>query len=143
MTALVIGVDEAGRGCLAGPVFAAAVVWSDVQLAHANKDFPLIRDSKKLSSKQRQEAHDYIIEHAAAYAVAYADANAVDDMGVMGATMSAMHEAINEVSTVDLARQGGRQRVLALAGRDPRVHSQGRRQGAEHRCCKHPCQGDA
>ena len=72
------GCDEAGRGCLAGPVFAAAVILA--------KDFehPLLNDSKQLSEKQRKEARKIVEEEAIAWAVAQVDPREIDSVSKHG-----------------------------------------------------------
>lgn len=83
------GCDEAGRGCLAGPVFAAAVV-----LPH---DFyhPLLNDSKKLSEAQRATLRPIIEQQAVAWAVCSADVAEIDTVNILRASFGAMHRAIN------------------------------------------------
>ena len=53
-----VGIDEAGKGCIAGPVYAAAVIWDE------NINHIYLKDSKKLSKKQRLNMHDFIVENA-------------------------------------------------------------------------------
>jgi ribonuclease HII len=88
-TEIEVGIDEAGRGCLAGPVFAAAVIWPK------DLEIPEIRDSKKLSPHRRKELRKVIIENAIDYSVAYIDNNEVDITNILKANMKAMHEAID------------------------------------------------
>lgn len=85
------GCDEAGRGCLAGPVFAAAVI-----LPH---DFQhsLLNDSKKLSEKQRYELRPVIEEAAIAFAVASQCNNTIDTFNILNASLRCMHEAIKKL----------------------------------------------
>ena len=86
------GCDEAGRGCLAGPVYAAAVVLPP--------DFfhPALNDSKKLSPAKRYELRP-IIEHAAlCYAVASVDAEEIDRINILRASVKAMHLALEQLS---------------------------------------------
>ena len=71
------GTDEAGRGCLAGPVTAAAVILP------ADFDEPLLNDSKKLSEKQRQFLRPIIEEQAIAYAVAHCSPKEVDTINIL------------------------------------------------------------
>lgn len=86
--------DEAGRGCLMGPVYAAAVVWDDaVQLPPG----VVIRDSKKMSAKQREAARRFIEEHAVAWAVASSDEETIDDVNILQATMRAMHASLHQI----------------------------------------------
>ncbi len=89
---LVCGVDEAGRGPLAGPVCAAAVILP------ANLNIPGLNDSKKLSDKRRRELFPIIQEHALAYAVAFCDEKVIDEINILQATFRAMSSAIDALS---------------------------------------------
>lgn len=84
----VCGVDEAGRGPLAGPVFAAAVV--------LDPDRPIegLKDSKKLSSKKRDVLYEQILSNAKAYSVALANVHEIDNLNILRATMLAMQRAV-------------------------------------------------
>ena len=82
------GCDEAGRGCLAGPVTAAAVILPK------NFKHPVLNDSKKLSAKQRTLLRDEIIISAVAWKVAFVDNNDIDEMNILRASIKAMHIAI-------------------------------------------------
>ena len=84
----IVGTDEAGRGCLLGPVFAAAVIWPK------DLESPLINDSKKLTAKKREEAYDFIIKNAIAYGIAYVDADEIDEVNIYNASRIAMQKAI-------------------------------------------------
>ena len=88
----VAGCDEAGRGCLAGPVFAAAVILP--------KDFThdTLTDSKKLSSKQRYLLRDEIKEKAVAWAVASCDNHEIDRINILKASVRAMHKALEQLT---------------------------------------------
>lgn len=85
------GCDEAGRGCYAGPVFAAAVILP--------KDFyhPLLNDSKQLTVDERNELKPFIKEHAIAYAVAMVDNDEIDKINILRASFKAMHLAIDKL----------------------------------------------
>ena len=85
---VICGVDEAGRGPLAGPVFAAAVI-----LPEGLEDIGL-NDSKKLSEKKRDALFDLIREKAVAYCVASADQNEIDELNILNATFLAMKRAV-------------------------------------------------
>lgn len=87
-----VGTDEAGRGCLSGPVVAAAVILP--------KDFSheLLNDSKQLSEKKRKELRPYIEEHALAYAVVFIDQEEVDELNVLQASITGMQRAIEQLS---------------------------------------------
>ena len=85
---ILCGVDEAGRGPLAGPVFAAAVVFTQgVEIEGLN-------DSKKLSEKKREALFDVIIEHAEDYCVASASVDEVEKLNILQATFLAMTRAV-------------------------------------------------
>ena len=89
---LLCGVDEAGRGPLAGPVFAAAVILDpDAPIAGLN-------DSKKLSEKKREALFDLITGRAAAYAVASASVEEIEQYNILQATYLAMSRAVEAVS---------------------------------------------
>ena len=82
------GCDEAGRGCLAGPVTAAAVILPK------NYKHPVLNDSKKLTPKQRSLLKDEIIKSSIAWKVAFVDNNEIDEMNILRASIKAMHIAI-------------------------------------------------
>ena len=86
------GVDEAGRGCYAGPVFAAAVILP--------KDFfhPLLNDSKLLSAKQREILRPIIEKESVAFAVAQICNNEIDTINILQASLKAMHIAIERLN---------------------------------------------
>lgn len=89
---LVCGVDEAGRGPLAGPVCAAAVILPP------EIDIPGLDDSKKLSDKKRRELFPAIQEKAVAYAIAMADHSEIDEINILQATFLAMKRAVSQLS---------------------------------------------
>jgi ribonuclease HII len=86
------GCDEAGRGCLAGPVVAAAVILPK------NFKHPVLNDSKKLTPKQRSGLRDEIISTAIAWKVAFVDNTEIDEMNILRASVKAMHIAIEGLS---------------------------------------------
>ena len=85
----VCGVDEAGAGPLAGPVYAAAVVLP------RELEIPGLNDSKKLTEKKREALFDVIIQQAEAYAIARVEAAEIDEMDILNARMLAMQRAID------------------------------------------------
>lgn len=95
------GCDEAGRGCLAGPVFAAAVILPP------GYSHPLLRDSKQLTEQQRNEMRTLIERDAVAWAVASCSAQEIDEINILRASILAMHRALDglavapELITVD------------------------------------------
>jgi ribonuclease HII len=92
--AIEAGLDEAGRGCLAGPVVAAAVILP--------KDFHhvLLNDSKQLSAKQRNTLRKEIIDFAIDYAIAEVDAQTIDQINIYKASVLAMHRAVDQLKTL-------------------------------------------
>ena len=88
----VCGVDEAGRGPLAGPVCAAAVILPiDTEIEGLN-------DSKKLSEKKREALYDVIIEKALSYSIAFASVDEIEQLNILGATFLAMKRAVEGLS---------------------------------------------
>ncbi len=102
---IICGVDEAGRGPLAGPVYAAAVILpSDCVIEGLN-------DSKKLTEKKREALFDEIKEKALAYGIASADEKEIDEINILNATFLAMKRAIASLSVrPDLALIDGNQK---------------------------------
>lgn len=101
---VVCGVDEAGRGPLAGPVFAAAVILPE------NYSHEILNDSKKLSEKKRDLVYDDIIRDAICWSVGIADEKEIDDINILNATFLAMKRAIDGLEIKpDLAYIDGNQ----------------------------------
>lgn len=89
------GCDEAGRGCLAGPVFAAAVVLPQ-GFSH-----PLLNDSKQLNTSQREELRKIIEKEAMAWSVASIDAGEIDRINILNASIKGMHRALDNLKDSD------------------------------------------
>jgi|TARA_B110000503_G_C7159913_1_gene419164 ribonuclease HII len=90
-----VGIDEAGRGCLFGPVFVASVVWLDED-PNKEKEF-ILKDSKKCSEKKRILLRKYIEENAIAYSVVQISEKEIDKTNILKATMKGMHQCIDEI----------------------------------------------
>ncbi len=88
----IAGIDEAGRGPLAGPVTVAAVILPD--------DFfhPLVDDSKKLSEAEREASYEYIIKHALAYSVIHAPVSLIEKINILNATKRAMAQSVKKLT---------------------------------------------
>lgn len=86
------GTDEAGRGCLAGPVVAAAVILP-IDFQH-----PLLNDSKQLSEKQRNELRPIIEKEAIAYSVAFIPEEKIDEINILQASILGMHQSIEKLT---------------------------------------------
>ena len=91
---LEVGTDEAGRGCLAGPVVAAAVILPP-DFSHAFLD-----DSKQLSEKKRQELRPIIEENAISFAVSFVMQDEIDEINILQASITAMHRAIDGLKII-------------------------------------------
>ena len=87
------GCDEAGRGCLAGPVVAGAVI------LRPGSDYPDLDDSKKLTEKKRDQLRELIIKEALAYGVGIVTAAEIDEINILNASFLAMHRALDQLQT--------------------------------------------
>ncbi|QYF92904.1 ribonuclease HII [Massilia sp. PAMC28688] len=107
---IVCGVDEAGRGPLAGPVFAAAVI------LHPDRPIEGLRDSKKLTAERRGELAPLIKEHALAWAIAECSHEEIDNINILQATMLAMRRAVEALATMPTVAliDGNRSPVLSI-----------------------------
>lgn len=85
------GVDEAGRGCLAGPVYAAAVILP------LDFEHPLLNDSKQLSDRQRRQLREVIEREAVAWAVGVCSPEEIDKINILNASILAMHRALDQL----------------------------------------------
>lgn len=94
--ALECGTDEAGRGCLAGPVTAAAVILPD------NFKLGFLNDSKKLSEKTREKLKPVIEELAINYSVIHIEPKIIDEINILNASIKAMHECITRLNPIPL-----------------------------------------
>ncbi len=102
---IVCGVDEAGRGPLAGPVCAAAVILPDGLVIEG------LDDSKKLTEKKRDMLYDIICEEAIAYGIAFASVEEIEEMNILQATFLAMKRAVESLNVKpDLALVDGNQK---------------------------------
>ena len=118
------GVDEAGRGPLAGPVCAAAV------MLPPGLEIPGLNDSKKLSENKRETLYDTIIAQALSYGIAFATVEEIEEHNILGATFLAMNRAI--ALSAAGARAHRRQPEHRHCGAEP-VHRRRRRQVRRHR----------
>ncbi|NLP58855.1 ribonuclease HII [Lutibacter sp. B1] len=88
------GTDEAGRGCLAGPVVAAAVILPN------DFEHPLLNDSKQLTEKQREQLRPFIEKNALAYGVSFIFEDKIDEINILQASILAMHKSIEKLSII-------------------------------------------
>ncbi len=89
-----VGTDEAGRGCLAGPVVAAAVILP------VNFEHPLLNDSKQLTENQRDTLRLVIEKEALAYGIAFISEDKIDEINILQASILAMHQSIEKLSVI-------------------------------------------
>ena len=119
---LPVGVDEVGRGCLAGPVYAAAAVLDFARLWRLDsKTRGLLRDSKRLSAKQRATILPLIREICQAQAIARAEVEEIDHLGIVPATFLAMRRALAGIPA-------GLHQILLIDGKAPLADYVGRQQ---------------
>ena len=89
-----VGLDEAGRGCLFGPVCVAGVIWLDED---PDKNI-VIKDSKKCTEKHRNKCYDYIIKNAQAYSIHLIDNDEIDSKNILQCTIEGMHKCLDSIS---------------------------------------------
>lgn len=94
---LEVGIDEAGRGCLLGPVCIGAVIMNDI---HDNPPPYEIQDSKKCSPKIRKELRNYIENNAIAYNVQFISEKEIDKQNILQATIKGMHQCLDNITSV-------------------------------------------
>ncbi|MBQ6728616.1 MAG: ribonuclease HII [Bacteroidales bacterium] len=86
------GCDEAGRGCLAGPVVAASVILKK------DADYPELNDSKQLTEKKRMQLRELVMREAVSYGIGIVTAQEIDEINILNASFLAMHRAIDQLS---------------------------------------------
>ena len=91
-----VGLDEAGRGCLFGPVCVAGVIWLDED---PNPELE-IRDSKKVSEKKRTLLKDYILDNSIAYSITLVDHDDIDKYNILQATLRGMHQCLDNITDI-------------------------------------------
>lgn len=131
----ICGIDEAGRGPLAGPVVAGAVILPE------DSKILWLNDSKQLSAKKREELYDVIMEEAISVGVGYASPARIDEINILQATYEAMREAISKLSVQPQILLNDA--VTASSDRDPTgADRQRRRKKCFDRSCKYHREGD-
>ena len=106
----IAGVDEVGRGCIAGPVVAAAVILPE------GVCFPGLNDSKKLTPLQRDRLFPRILEQAVAFGVGIVSVSLIDHLNILQASLLAMHQALRRMRPVpDLALIDGKMKIADLS----------------------------
>ena len=88
------GIDEAGRGCLFGPVCVAGVIWINQEPEQVIK----IKDSKKCTKKHREKCYEYILNHSKAYSIQMIDNNEIDKKNILECSIDGMHACLDEIS---------------------------------------------
>ena len=96
-----IGIDEAGRGCLFGPVCVASVIWLDKDPIDGNLDDNYnIIDSKKCNENKKKILKNYIKENSIAFSIQLVDNNIIDEINILEATMTGMHKSLDEITNI-------------------------------------------
>jgi hypothetical protein len=131
---LVAGVDEVGRGPLAGPVVAAAVILDDL------KPVKGLRDSKALTALRRERLFDEIMARALCVSIAEASVQEIDHLNILQATLLAMQRAVDRLRLPPTAGAGRRQPTAGAEDAGPRDRER-RHQGGGHLGSVHRCQG--
>lgn len=112
---IVAGVDEAGRGPLAGPVVAAAVI-----IEEYFEELSEINDSKKLTEKKREKLYD-IIKEKCKVGIGIADEGEIDDINILNATFLAMRRALKQVDSYDIVLVDGNHKIREYSGRQEEI----------------------
>ena len=86
------GCDEAGRGCLAGPVVAAAVILKK------DVEYPELNDSKQLTERKRMQLRELVMQEALSYGIGVVTAQEIDEINILNASFLAMHRALNQLT---------------------------------------------
>lgn len=112
----IVGIDEVGRGCLAGPVVAASIILNHNKLTKLPESkLKLIRDSKKLSSKQRQSILSVIMDLASYHSIGMASAREIERYGIVGGTFLAMKRSLEIYKSIDHILVDGRFKIPDIA----------------------------
>jgi ribonuclease HII len=96
-----VGLDEVGRGCFAGPVVTAAVLWDSNWLVENKDIYPeleWIKDSKKLSKKKIKLCEEFIKIHSVSFTISFVDADTIDNINILNATYKGMHNSLDDLS---------------------------------------------
>ena len=89
-----VGLDEAGRGCLFGPVCIAGVIW----LPNDPDESIVIKDSKKCTEKHRLKCYDYIIENSIGYSIQLIDNDEIDQGNILQKSLEGMHRCLDDIT---------------------------------------------
>ncbi len=132
---LICGIDEVGRGPLAGPVVAGAVILPK------NCEILYLNDSKQLSAEKREQLYDVILEHAVAVGIGIVSPQRIDEINILQATYEAMRQAIGkaESSACSSAKRCGKD---SAGGNSTGSDHQGRCKKRIHCCSEHCSEGD-
>ena len=108
----IIGIDEVGRGALAGPVVVAALALPQISNIKYQilKTKPKLKDSKKLSKKNKERARDFIERVAFDYSIVYKENDEIDSNNILSTTLTSMHEVIDRI--IEQAKKDGKKIVL-------------------------------
>ena len=120
-----VGLDEAGRGCLFGPVCIAGVSWLDKDPENCIE----IKDSKKCSEKHRQKCYDTIIEHAKAYSIQMIHNDTIDKDNILKCSLNGMHLCLDDIS-----KENKIDKILVDGNHFPTYYSKEQDDFIDHEC---------
>tara|TARA_B100000214_G_scaffold314973_1_gene248060 strand:- start:607 stop:1248 length:642 start_codon:yes stop_codon:yes gene_type:complete len=120
-----VGLDEAGRGCLFGPVCIAGVSWLDEDPENCIE----IKDSKKCSEKHRQKCYDTIIEHSKAYSIQMIHNDTIDKENILKCSLNGMHLCLDEIS-----KENKIDKILVDGNHFPTYYSKEQDDFIDHEC---------
>ena len=120
-----VGLDEAGRGCLFGPVCIAGVSWLDKDPENCIE----IKDSKKCSEKYRRKCYDIIIEHSKAYSIQMIDNDTIDKENILKCSLDGMHLCLDDIS-----KENKIDKILVDGNHFPTYYSKEQDDFIDHEC---------
>ena len=120
-----VGLDEAGRGCLFGPVCIAGVSWLDKDPEGCIE----IKDSKKCSEKYRKECYDIIIKHSNAFSIQMIDSDTIDKENILRCSLNGMHLCLDEIS-----KENKIDKILVDGNHFPTYYSKEQDDFIDHEC---------
>ena len=120
-----VGIDEAGRGCLFGPVCIAAVIWPKED----PEDSMIIKDSKKCTEKYRNKCYDYIINNAIQYSIVLVDNDEIDKKNILKCTLDGMHQCLDEID-----KKSEFNMILIDGNNFPIYYSESKDEYMDHKC---------
>ena len=120
-----VGIDEVGRGCLVGPVYAAAVIWP--KQLNPEIEHPVLKDSKKYSKKKLPIMEQYIKDNCIDYAIGIINPQEIDEINILQSTFKAMHQALDKLETRFDS-------IIVDGNRFPEYYDKNKEEWIQHNC---------